>query len=228
MRLSIAMAAIIAALSAPAFAGSPVPYNWSGCYVGGQFGYGSAHEQWNYGYYAGTDYNEDYGSHNTKGVLGGAAVGCNYQTGPWVYGLEGDFNWTNMSGHNPDPIYLAYHQSTKLDWISTVTGRLGYAIDKSLFYFKGGVAWDRGSYNMLYSGDHYSDKRTRTGWVVGAGWEYGLASNWSLKLEYNFIEFGKDDVWWNYLYASPPDPWSYHIDQHVNVVKIGLNYRFGH
>jgi outer membrane immunogenic protein len=215
-------------LTSPALAASPSPlFNWTGCYVGGQVGYGSAREHWYYGYWDGTDYNLDMGKHNADGFLGGAAVGCNYQTGLWVFGLEGDFNWGNLTGSNLDPVYYSYRQSTKLDWISTVTGRVGYAVDKSLFYFKGGVAWDRGSYDMGYGGLSYSDKITRTGWVVGAGWEYGLTANWSLKLEYNFIQFGKDDVWWNYRYASPADPWSYHVDQHIDVVKIGFNYRFG-
>jgi outer membrane immunogenic protein len=79
---------------------------------------------------------------------------------------------------------------------------------------------------MLLDGIGYSDKITRTGWVVGAGWEYGITQNWSVKLEYNYIDFGKDDVWWNYLYSTPPDPWSYHIDQQIHVVKLGVNYRF--
>lgn len=198
-------------------------FTWTGCYIGGHVGYGWAREQWDYGYYDGTDYNLDYGSHTTKGILGGGQIGCNYQTGAWVLGLEGDFSWTGMDGSH---VYDGdYFHSTKLDWIATLTGRLGYAFGQSLLYVKGGIAWDRGSYNMLLDGISYSDKVTRTGWTIGGGWEYGLTPNWSFKLEYNFIDFGKDDVWWDYQYAN--DPWSYHVSQKIHVVKAGINYRFG-
>ncbi len=224
---SLAMAADMAAPApAPAYKApppAPAVFNWTGCYVGGNIGYGSAHEQWNYGYYAGTDYNQDYGSHRTSGVLGGGQFGCDYQMGVWVVGAEGDFSFTGAKG---DHAYSSYFQNTKLDWIATATARIGYAFDNSLIYVKGGAAWDRGSYDMTLSGISYSDKITRSGWTIGGGWEYGFAPHWSVKVEYNYIKFGFHDVWWNYQYASPPDPWSFHVDQAINVVKLGLNYRF--
>jgi outer membrane immunogenic protein len=211
----------------PAYKAPPMAaaYNWTGCYVGGHVGYGWANEQWNYGYYGGTDFNTDYGSHTTSGVLAGGQVGCNYQTGIWVFGLEGDFSWTDAKGNHDDPFGSGYHHSTNLDWVATATARLGIAFDRSLLYVKGGAAWDSGKYNMLYSGLAYSDRLTRTGWTVGAGWEYGLTPNWSVKIEYNYLDFGKDDVWWDYQYAN--DPWSYHVSQRMHVVKGGINYRFG-
>lgn len=67
--------------ASPALAAPPVPFNWTGCYVGGQVGFGAAHERWHYGYYGGANYNLDMGTHNADGFLGGAAAGCNYQTG---------------------------------------------------------------------------------------------------------------------------------------------------
>lgn len=212
---------------------APVAFSWTGCYVGGHLGYGWAKEHWNYGYYAGTDYNVDHGSHTTSGVLGGAQAGCNYQTGPWVFGAEGDFSWTGMEGshhyNGGNPFTGDYLHTTKLDWIATITGRIGYAFDRSLLYVKGGVAWDHGKYQMFYAPNpafSYSDAQTRTGWIVGAGWEYAFDRNWSVKLEYNYIDMGKKDVWWNYLNSTPPDPWSYHVSQKINVVKTGFNYRF--
>jgi len=158
-------------------------------------------------------------------VLAGGQVGCNYQTGIWVFGLEGDFSWTDAKGNHVDPFGGSYHHSTTLDWVATATARLGIAFDRSLLYVKGGAAWDSGKYNMFLSPYSYSDRLTRTGWTVGAGWEYGLTPNWSVKLEYNYLDFGKDDVWWDYQYAN--DPWSYHVSQKMHVVKGGINYRFG-
>jgi len=198
-------------------------YNWTGCYIGGHGGYTWADEQWDLGYLNGTDNNQYYGWHATKGVLGGGQVGCNYQTGAWVFGLEGDFSWTNAKGDHADPIFGSYHLSTKLDWIATATGRLGMAFDRSLLYVMGGRAWDSGNYNLLYGEFAGSDRLVRSGWTFGAGWEYGLTPNWSLKIEYNYIAFRKDDVWWEF----PNNPWSFHVDQKMLIGKAGINYRFG-
>ncbi len=113
----------------PAYKAPPMAaaYNWTGCYVGGHVGYGWANEQWNYGYYGGTEFNTDYGSHTTSGVLAGGQVGCNYQTGIWVFGLEGDFSWTDAKGNHVDPFGSSYHHSTH--------ARLGRDCD--------GAAWHR-------------------------------------------------------------------------------------
>jgi outer membrane immunogenic protein len=120
----------------------------------------------------------------------------------------------------------SYFQSTKLDWIATAAAHIGYAFNNSLIYVKGGGAWDRGNYDMTLGGISYSDKVTRSGWMIGGGWAYGFAPHWSVKLEYNYIKFGYHDAWWNYLYRTPPNPWTFHIDQAINVVKAGLNYHF--
>ena len=37
-------------------------------------------------------------SSRLAGILGGGEIGYNYQMGPWVWGLEGDFVWTNARG----------------------------------------------------------------------------------------------------------------------------------
>jgi outer membrane immunogenic protein len=219
--LSVLSLAAIAATSANAAA--PAPYSWTGCYLGGNVGYGLSNEQWNYGYYAGVDYNLDYGHHQSGGALGGAQFGCNYQMGMWVVGLEGEFDFTNMTGNH---VFGSYYQSTNMNWIATATGRLGYVVGPSLFYVKGGAAWDRGSYDMMLSGIGYTDTITRSGWVVGGGVEYAYSGNWSIKLEYTYMQFPYKDVWWNYLYASPPDPWSFHINQGISAVKIGFNWRY--
>jgi outer membrane immunogenic protein len=64
---------------------------------------------------------------------------------------------------------------------------------------------------------------TRWGWTVGAGIEYAFASNWSAKVEYDFMDFGKQRA----TFSGPAVlPFNFDIDQHVHVVKAGINYKF--
>jgi outer membrane immunogenic protein len=195
-------------------------YSWTGCYVGANAGYGWAPENWRYGYYDGTDYNESYGSHTTSGGLIGGQIGCDYQMGAWVVGAKGDFDFADMTGSHS---FDGYGQSTKLDWVGTATGRLGYAVDRALFYVDGGGAWDRGAYKMALDGENYSDTITRTGFDIGLGVEYALTNNLSVNVSYDYLGFGKHDVWWLY---EGSQPWSFHIDQNVNVAKAGINLHF--
>ena len=104
----VAVAGISSASAADVGAAAPIPTphwqhsaataDWSGCYAGVNVGGGTAHKQWNYGYYNGLDYDEDYGSHNASGFLAGGQIGCNLQADSWVFGIEGDLMWTPWKG----------------------------------------------------------------------------------------------------------------------------------
>ena len=102
------------------------------------------------------------------------------------------------------------HAEASLDWISTFAGRAGYAFDRWLVYGKLGAAWAHGSGSVSINfpgfGGLFSTSNTVSGWMFGVGTEYALRDNWSVKLEYNRMEF---------------DPGT------INVVKAGVNYRFG-
>lgn len=112
----------------------PVPiFSWTGCYIGGHVGGGWALKDW-------TD-NIGGTSHTADGVIAGGQVGCDYQTGQWVFGAEGQFSWANLEGQSVNPAFPTETERSKIDFIGTVTGRLGYAVDRALFYVKGGGAW---------------------------------------------------------------------------------------
>jgi outer membrane immunogenic protein len=64
---------------------------------------------------------------------------------------------------------------------------------------------------------------TRSGWMLGAGFEQAVMTNWSWKIEYNYMDFGAK----NYPFVSPvfaTEIWR--VDDKIHVVKLGLNYRF--
>jgi outer membrane immunogenic protein len=99
---------------------------------------------------------------NRNGGLIGGTLGYNFQPGgPWVWGLEGD---------------LGYFSNSDLKYLGTVRGRIGYAIDRLLPYITGGLA--------VMS----DDGSARAGWTLGAGLEYALMQNLSIKAEYLYVD----------------------------------------
>jgi outer membrane immunogenic protein len=75
-------------------------------------------------------------------------------------------------------------------WLTTVTGRLGYAWDRVLLYGKGGGAWV-GSNNPAIRIDGgpfpVSTSNSNVGWIAGLGVEWTFWENWSARLEYDFV-----------------------------------------
>jgi len=129
---------------------------------------------------AGGGWLKDDGVSRNGGLIGGT-LGYNAQTaGPWVWGLEGDIGYFSQS----DQKYLA-----------TVRGRIGYATDRWLPYLTGGLA--------VMS----DDGSARAGWTIGAGLEYAVLRNTSIKLEY--------------LYVDPRSS-----DLRGSILRAGLNWRF--
>jgi outer membrane autotransporter protein len=123
--------------------------NWTGFYVGGFGGATQGTADWGYG-------NGEVSPH-IGGYLFGGDVGYNYQTGAYVFGLEGDLSATNTNGARacgrnsenivggffippPSPMFQMTCNASA-SWIATATARVGYAWDRALFYVKGGGAW---------------------------------------------------------------------------------------
>ena len=72
-----------------------------------------------------------------------------------------------------------------------------------------------------------STDATRWGWMVGVGIEYALTNNWSLKAEYNHLDFGRETETLQPLPGCGCTAFQYDINQTVDLVKVGVNYRFG-
>jgi len=182
----------------PAIAAAP-PYRWSGLYIGGHLGY-----LW------GRTRVDDDGvttEHNarTDGVIGGAMIGYNWQIDRVVFGLEGDFGWTNAHGvgssEPPPPVLIPVTthgpNSYEVRWTSHARGRLGYAFDKWLVFAAGGFAasdlrFQEGAINTTFvpapaSGGKYY------GWSVGGGVETALTANLIGRVEYFYDDFGHKD-----------------------------------
>jgi len=109
-------------------------YDWSGFYVGGHVGY----------LWGRTRVEEDgvvtEPGAPTDGIIGGVLAGYNWQNGPVVFGLEGDFGWTHAHGVGAVAVTTQAPNTYDLNWTSHLRGRAGYAVDNWLFYVAGGLA----------------------------------------------------------------------------------------
>jgi opacity protein-like surface antigen len=144
-------------------------------------------------------------------VVAGGQVGCDYQAGEFVFGIQGMGDWTQMHGRFFDAVTGAFTESAQARWFATATGRIGYTITPpTLIYMKGGAAWVRNQYQDFFdfaspgaipgcvgTGCNTLNTTTSTtqlGWTVGIGLEYMLSPNWSVFVEYNYMNFGNPSV----------------------------------
>jgi outer membrane immunogenic protein len=184
----------------------------------------------------------------SAGFLGGVQAGCDYQfAGNWVIGLGGDVSWANINGQANDPFFAEKNGgtialATKTDRLATVTGQIGYAWDHVLLYAKGGAAWAHDQYSVsnlasvsdALCGDsggplspcNPTASTNRMGWTVGAGLEWAFAPNWSLLAEYDHYGFDSKTLAFSDPAAVPASVALLNVKQNIDVVKVGVNYRF--
>jgi outer membrane immunogenic protein len=218
----------------PVYSKGPSPmWNWTGCYVGGNIGFGwQNNSAFDDGAFA------DTGSDTGTGFVGGGQVGCDYQFwGPWVVGIQGMFDGAGVNGSH---IYSASSPTdtvgTKTPWFGTFTGRIGYAfMPQTLVYFKGGAAWARNDFSDVDPAAPFSGQAsaTRSGWTTGVGVEYALQRNWSLFAEYNYLDFGRQNVALTYNCGAGcaafgfTSPNTFSERNSLQTILVGLNLRFG-
>jgi outer membrane immunogenic protein len=169
-------------------------YSWAGPYLGGNLGY-----QWGSVSHNPTD---------PSGFLAGAQAGYNWQTGPWVFGIEGDIEVTGA-----DDTFAPWKFSNP--WFGTVRGRAGYAFNNILFYGTAGLAFGelRGE---TFGG--FTESHTSAGWTAGVGAEFGLAPNWSAKLEYLYVDLESS----NFVITGTSN------GSRFGLIRAGVNYHFSY
>lgn len=213
-------------------------YDWSGAYLGINLGYGGGKAKHPYEI-SGPNIPAVIGGSldiTSSGFLGGVQAGWNFQSDQLVYGLEADFQGSNVKGvtnfslNLPAPAgSINAEVGTKLNWFGTVRGRIGYTVtDRFLAYATGGLAYgSTKSFVNASAGNtsifDESVKKTKAGWTVGAGVEYAVTDNWSVKTEYLYTDLGKANVF------SHSDPaFNAAIDRKFSfhTARIGFNYKF--
>jgi outer membrane immunogenic protein len=209
-----------------------VAANWSGFYLGGNFGSGTGRDRSSF---VGSGANENFNL-APDGINGGVQAGYNWQAANWVYGLETDFQGSNQKDNKTCIITCtgqAVAYDATLPWFGTVRGRLGYSLGSTLFYVTGGYAY--GSVKTKLTGSFggatavNSLSSTKSGWSAGGGIEtpftlLGLfGPNWTTKTEYLYVDLGStsDPVFGG---AIPAAVSTTHVTEHI--FRTGLNYHF--
>ena len=229
MKKQILMAAVSALALGALVTGAkadPVMYNWSGLYVGVHAGYAFGDASGSNSASDGFD-GFDQGSAltlnpNPDGALVGITSGYNWQRGELVYGIESETGYivaedSATIGDDFGNVEYGYY--------STLAARLGMAQNNYLIYGKGGIAFadTDETYSDLDGGvidanDVTNSSDIKTGWVAGFGIEWAMQRNWSLKLEYSFMDFGSETT-------TNLDGDLFTLDNQIQTVKVGANFK---
>jgi outer membrane immunogenic protein len=228
-------AAVAADLQAPPLvARPPAPPSWSGLYLGVNAGGGLGNGRSDFsvvgiGPFASVN-------NSLQGAIGGGQIGYNLQSGPFVYGVETDFQGSGVRGSLTAPgcsaavcgIPLSATYSEKVPWFGTARARIGYGPSDWLIYATGGYAYARVSTDASATAGPataaFSMKETRSGWTVGGGIEVALTHNWSAKVEYLYMDFGRHST--NWALAGLPIAINDSSLVTLNVVRGGVNFKF--
>jgi outer membrane immunogenic protein len=211
--LAVASLAGIGAASAADLAvkARPMPvmlYNWTGCYIGlsaGGKGASISETVRTVAVGAFPASQLDLGRRDAETWIAGGQVGCNYQfANNWVIGIEGDGhaqNWgdsTRLAGAVVAPFVNGSLFDLHSSWQASVRGRLGYAINRTLFYGTAGGAWTEARSSVTWlpnpplPGVISNNTRTLTGVTVGAGVEHAVTDNFTLGLEGRYTWYERE------------------------------------
>jgi outer membrane immunogenic protein len=178
-------------------------------------------------------------AHN--GGFGGGQFGYNWTMSNWVAGFEADIQGSDIGSTNtinfaaialgPTATSVSTGRD-HIDWFGTVRGRLGVTFGTILFYGTGGLAFGGAQSSVCNAipalGVNFtgSSSDTRFGWAAGAGLEWMVASNWSLKAEYLHVDLGSSNVTMtDPLFSGPAATYRFHHE--FDSARIGVNYHFG-
>jgi outer membrane immunogenic protein len=231
---------------------APMPsYNWTGLYIGGNFGGGWSNSDFSGSTVFGGVASTFSGSDNLSGILGGGQIGANYQLpNSWVIGIEADVDWADIDGSTSVCSTAAgftagcVHDHVKLEDFGTVRGRLGYAWNNMLLYGTGGWAWGETETrsnltcvgvlcpgtSTAFTGGGSSASATANGWAAGAGLEWAFTRNWTARLEYLHLQFNGIGESFSSAGTVAGAPFtstsSSSANAGIDVVRVGVNYIF--
>jgi outer membrane immunogenic protein len=243
-----------------------VVYNWTSCYVGANGGWKGGRFRENAATPAGvatvpgfapTPFAADYvdlGSLNADSGAVGGQIGCRWQTASqWVFGIEGDFDWTDLHGTVTERTFGTGNSvfipgdfyDNRARWESSVRGIAGRAFDKWLLYATGGLAITEvkmtGNYiattvlGIPFPASAGSDTKTLYGFTVGAGVAYAFAPSWDVGGEYCYSQYNGQDFNLGSVAAvcfprgagCGNTNVTGHKDLTTNEVLLKINYHFG-
>jgi outer membrane immunogenic protein len=235
----------------PAKAPAARTYNWAGCYIGVNGGGAESGSDFTSTVGTGTHLTPadsalvsvgGTGSANGPNFLGGGQAGCNWQSGTWVYGLEGDVDYfrsnpqfiNGTSTLSDGVTTFTATQSLTTNFLASVRPRLGVAADHNLFYLTAGAAFTKANYAQTYvdaavpvGTGFATGSKSLVGWTAGVGWEYAWTDNWTLRFEYLFASFPTTSGAGAITDAAGgTNPLHGSADLVIQTARAGVNFKF--
>lgn len=208
----------------------PPLFSWAGLYLGGTVGFTWGDEEDNQsGGFPTTQTTivlfsapGDADAFDVDGFIGGLHAGYNWQADQFVFGVEGDIAFSDLSGGaDYDYIGSPGYLSLESDWQASARLRAGYAFDRTLLYVTGGVAFARAELEAASdSGIVESDSNTHVGWTIGGGIEHAFSDQWLGRIEARYTDFGSETYDLGTQGSAVKSSW----DQ--TTVTVGLSYKF--
>ena len=263
-----ATGALAADLAAKPYVKAPVMvdpvWSWTGFYIGvnGGYSWGRSRTDVTYNNTAtGAVIAPPAGSitsasFDMNGGVAGGQAGYNWQSANWVFGVEGDLQWSGEKGSAffncggvapaggaclPGLTFLpagglagtTLTIDQKLQWFGTVRGRVGILASPTvLLYATGGLAYGevKTTETIGAAAAVFSNSDTRVGYTVGAGVEGVIGGNWTAKLEYLWVDLGRTSgAFTTTIPALGGGVLTSNYSSRItdNILRVGVNYKFG-
>jgi outer membrane immunogenic protein len=168
---------------------------------------------------------------NATGGVGGVQVGYNWQSRYFVYGVEADWSWTGLkNSQDVNALGVPGTVKSQVNWLGSVRGRMGLALEDTLVYVTGGVAFGgtKSGWGGGYAGTNPAccdvQSGTRVGWVVGAGVEHMLTQNVTFRAEGLYYDLGREQK--SFFAPGNATPYRTEFSHEVFVGRVGLNFKW--
>jgi outer membrane immunogenic protein len=211
-------------------------FSWTGFYAGANIGAAWTNSSW-----TDTLTLTNFNNNNSgNGVfIGGGQIGGNYQIGSFVIGGEWDFDWAANNNHTNGVVIPAGNivVTNNNRWITTVAARFGWAFERWLWYGKAGGGWVGNNTTVTNTTTGVSvstcgnlttncGNNNNGGWLLGAGLEYAVTNNWTVKLEYDFLGVGSRTFVIPVTSPFLAGDTFHSNNRNVQEIKVGFNYLF--
>ena len=207
----------------------PVIFNWTGFYIGANGGWASSHNCWDYVFIAGPIVSD--GCRDRSGGVLGGQIGYRWQSNQWVFGLEAQGDWADITSTRVSVLDPTISTRAKTDGIGLFTGQIGWAgWSSALLYVKGGAAVTGNRFDIFRNttgATLFSASATRWGGTLGVGLEYAFSPNWSVGVEYDHLWMGRANITFPATTQVSAGFLNDRISQDVDMVTLRVNYRFG-
>lgn len=213
------------------------PMHWTGIFIGGNVGSAWGSSTWSDPFgategAAGYVNVAGFGDHiSSSGPLGGGNLTLNWETDRGVYGVAGSISAADIRGENTLFSGLGgINGQTKINYLSTIVGRVGRILNESLIYVNAGTAVMNTQYNLtgntgaLILGNESQTLNT-WGWTIGAGLDYAFNDRWISSVEYVYLGFPNRAV--SFPNMALINEQNLTLSQSVNLVKVSVNYKLG-